>query len=351
MAHDTLLIFNRSKVPKQGFMGCSSSKSDVPESAERDKLPDKEEKSAPSSPVKGNNDVAADGATPNLVRTASKLDAAEVRRDRLSVRYQAKELEGQRSSATLRRSNSSTPFEKAQIGIHTRIGVMPGPRGNANAKINQDRGALCWPFHGTLNEALLCVFDGHGPKGEKASEFCMVTLPEMLEADYASLKKECFALVSIVHNSGLRYIMHTQDPGGTLSRNIIQLDQMFLTGEHKSIAMSCGTTSNVLYMRGEPYNEVLNASQETSARHPNYTCPCLRIYAYRCLALLYVTSRHSYWPCPAIVCRTMVIKHFSSVGCSLRREIHSKHRSNCCQNSRSQAEAIRQDGRIDALQH
>jgi len=159
--------------------------------------------------------------------SASTLDADEVRNQRMSVRYQAKELEERALRNSGRRS--SAPFDKSRIGTHTRHGVMPGPRGSANAKINQDRGVLCWPFHGTLNEALLCVFDGHGPKGEKASEFCMTTLPEMLEADHAALAK---------------------DPVECLSRNIIKMDEMFLTGEHKNIAMSCGTTSNVLFMSG-----------------------------------------------------------------------------------------------------
>ena len=28
---------------------------------------------------------------------------------------------------------------------------------------------VCWPFNGSYNQALLCVFDGHGSKGEQAS--------------------------------------------------------------------------------------------------------------------------------------------------------------------------------------
>ncbi len=100
----------------------------------------------------------------------------EVRHVRLSVRYQSKELVSNRASR-----RSSTPFDRARIGTHTRHGIMPGPRGFSAAKINQDRGVVCWPFNGSYNQALLCVFDGHGSKGERASEFCMKTIPELLE--------------------------------------------------------------------------------------------------------------------------------------------------------------------------
>jgi len=158
-------------------------------------------------------------------------DLEQVKAHRTSVRYQAKEVDkdrGSRSTGNQRRS--SAPFDKAHIGTKTRHGVMPGPRGIANAKINQDRGVVCWPFAGSLNEALLCVFDGHGPKGEKASEFCMTHLPEMLENDHAAL---------------------VADPVACLTKNICELDKKLFASSIGHIAMSCGTTSNVLYMKGD----------------------------------------------------------------------------------------------------
>jgi len=210
-------------------MGCSSSKAAEEPTTE---APAEAAKETPSAQPASAEPAAAAGTNqppspPKQVQSASTLDADEVRRDRMSIKYQAKELKGEGAEKSARRS--SAPFDKARIGSHTRHGVMPGPRGTANAKINQDRGVVCWPFHGTLNEALLCVFDGHGPKGEKASEFCMTELPAMLEQDHAALKK---------------------DPEEALTRNIIQLDKNFLTGVNKNIAMSCGTTSNVLFLRG-----------------------------------------------------------------------------------------------------
>jgi len=172
------------------------------------------------------SDVVPSDGPPSVkkVTSASTLDADEVQKKRLSISYQAKEVE---RGSTGRRS--SAPFDKAHIGTKTRHGVMPGPRGTANAKINQDRGVVCWPFHGSLNEALLCVFDGHGSKGELASEFCMKKLPELLEADHDAL---------------------VADPVACLTKNIIQLDKLLLGGDLGGLAMSMGTTSNVLYMKG-----------------------------------------------------------------------------------------------------
>lgn len=57
-------------------------------------------------------------------------DRELVKNNRLSVRYQAKEI-----FSSARRS--SAKFDKARIGTHTLHGVMPGPRGRAEAKINQ----------------------------------------------------------------------------------------------------------------------------------------------------------------------------------------------------------------------
>jgi len=147
------------------------------------------------------------------------------RNPRLSIKYQSKELSGRMGSR-----RSSTPFDRARIGTHTRHGVMPGPRGFSAAKINQDRGVVCWPFNGSYNQALLCVFDGHGSKGERASEFCMKHIPESLEAEAKSLK---------------------EDPSATLSRVVIQTDKDLLAmPELGRLAMTCGTTSTVCYFHG-----------------------------------------------------------------------------------------------------
>jgi len=144
----------------------------------------------------------------------------------MSIRYQAKELG---TSGRLSKSRTSATFDKSLIGTATKHGISPGPRGVGAAKINQDRGAVCFPYNGSHNQALLCIFDGHGRLGEKASEFCMTTVPELLEADHELL---------------------ASDPPACLSKNIIQTDKLLLGGEMGKIAMGCGTTSTVCYMRG-----------------------------------------------------------------------------------------------------
>jgi hypothetical protein len=89
-----------------------------------------------------------------------------VKERKLSVKYQSKELERERSSSAsspVLTKRTSAQFEPSRLGTSTLHGVMPGPkRGSAaKAKVNQDRGVVCWPFCGSYNEALLCIFDGH----------------------------------------------------------------------------------------------------------------------------------------------------------------------------------------------
>ena len=106
---------------------------------------------------------------------AQEIDVQEVKAQRLSIRYQAQEVD--RASG----GENKGGLDRSIIGTHTKHGMMPALRGGGAAKINQDRGVICFPFHGSFDEALFCVFDGHGPKGEQASEFCMKTMPELLE--------------------------------------------------------------------------------------------------------------------------------------------------------------------------
>ena len=160
-------------------MGCINSKKSKLEFVVQS--PGPEGSSLPSIPPKQAGEEGLGRLLPASKKPPSLDDARnsdEVRMPRLSVKYQSKELSSRGSSASRR---SSTPFDRARIGTHTRHGIMPGPRGFSAAKINQDRGVVCWPFNGSYNQALLCVFDGHGSKGERASEFCMKTVPELLE--------------------------------------------------------------------------------------------------------------------------------------------------------------------------
>ena len=102
---------------------------------------------------------------------------------RLSVRYSARDQSSGRTSSR-RNSRGSAPFDRSRIGVHTKHGLRPGPRGQSAAKINQDRGVVCWPYNNSFNQALLCIFDGHGRNGEKVSEYCTTTVPEVRPASH-----------------------------------------------------------------------------------------------------------------------------------------------------------------------
>ena len=198
-------------------MGCGGSKA-VKEAAPSDTS--KRLAEAPPA-TNENNDVDAatqdnkaqensDAGAASGTSTRTLDESGSLRRE-VSVRYQAREMPSSRRSMSRRRSysTSAAPFDEAQVGTHTRHGIMPGPRGFSAAKINQDRGVVCWPFNGSCNQALLCIFDGHGSKGEVVSEFCMKTVPELLEAEPDALQA---------------------DPPGFLTKSIIKCDELLFAG-------------------------------------------------------------------------------------------------------------------------
>ena len=125
-------------------------------------------------------DDAPSGASPLLPTEGGKggsggafQDAAAGRR---SIVHKSQELEGE--------FTEDAPFDDAMIGTVTRHGIAPARgAGGSKAKINQDRGVVCWPFNGSHNQALLCVFDGHGMQGERISDFCAMEVPKRLEGD------------------------------------------------------------------------------------------------------------------------------------------------------------------------
>jgi len=144
---------------------------------------------------------------------------------RRSVAHQAPEVDGRKSVTT---------FDTARVGVLTRHGIAPARGASgvvSKAKINQDRGVVCWPFNGSHNQALLCIFDGHGMQGERVSEWCMNQIPVRLEAARATL---------------------AANPPQALSQTIIQMDKTLLS--HQTIgpiARGAGTTSNVLYFKAK----------------------------------------------------------------------------------------------------
>ena len=125
----------------------------------------------------------ATGVSKGAVPTSSTEDV-DIRRR--SIMYKAPEV-GQGGQL-----DCETPFDDKFIGMLTRHGIAPtrGAGAPAKAKINQDRGLVCWPFNGSHNQALLCVFDGHGLSGERISEWCAADLPIRLEGDRDELGKD-----------------------------------------------------------------------------------------------------------------------------------------------------------------
>jgi hypothetical protein len=112
---------------------------------------------------------------------------------RRSVAHQSPEIDGG--------SRKGTTFSTKQIGTLTRHGIAPtrGASGvTSKAKINQDRGLVCWPFNGSYDQALLCIFDGHGMQGERISQWCMDQIPGRLEESEARLANDT---VGCLHDS------------------------------------------------------------------------------------------------------------------------------------------------------
>lgn len=203
--------------PNSGMTASSSTRSAAGRASDTESLTDSLGRLLPGS--KSAADLRAGPTTPP-------------RNPRLSVKYQSKEMSGSSLLRTSSGRSSSRPSHHGNlIGTHTRHGLMPGQRGFTTAKINQDRGVVCWPFNGSFNQALLCVFDGHGSKGEKASEFCMHHIPAFLENDEG------------------RQSLRT-DPIEALRRACIHTDESLFASELGRTAMTCGTTSTVLYLNG-----------------------------------------------------------------------------------------------------
>lgn len=86
------------------------------------------------------------------------------------------------------KKKDSLPFPLEFVGTYSCHGVEPGMRqGETSAKINQDRGCVCYPFGMEGNvpyqQALFCVYDGHGALGDRVSHFVMNKIQEELESN------------------------------------------------------------------------------------------------------------------------------------------------------------------------
>ena len=204
---------------------------------------------------------AEDGGPGGLRSSTSAIkggvQSQEVKERKLSIAFTSQELniapEGGEAAPTER---ASAQFEPRRIGTHTLHGVMPGPKkGSAKAKVNQDRGSVVWPFAGSYNEALLCIFDGHGSRGERASEFCMTRLPQVLEKSHDAL---------------------LADPASALSDAFVAVDEELRhESPHRRHMEASGTTATVVYLRGTEMwvawvgdSRAIRVQQEAPAAQP-----------------------------------------------------------------------------------
>ena len=174
------------------------------------------------------------GPTPEAKQETRTVPASfQPNRDdsgRGSIAFQACELVSTRGSAAdgIRKS---AVFDTPSIGTCTKHGTAPvrGSR-TGQAKINQDRGVVCWPYNGSTGQALFAIFDGHGKQGEKVSEFCMTTIPKLLESQ-----------PSLASADAVPAALHT---------TIVECDRQLMEGDLQGVARTAGTTSTVCYLRG-----------------------------------------------------------------------------------------------------
>lgn len=186
--------------------------------------------------------ASADGVVLSLSDRANSAlkdgtQSDEVKRRSISITYKAQELREPDAQEPEIEGRQSAIFNEQRIGTSTCHGFMPMPAPGkkkattSKAKINQDRGLLCWPFCGSYNEALLCVFDGHGSRGEKAAEYCTKTLPQLLADDQDALRA---------------------DPAACLKANILRMDEQLRTESDCWRHMhGSGTTASIVYMRAD----------------------------------------------------------------------------------------------------
>ena len=121
------------------------------------------------------------------------------------------------------------PFPKDKIGLNSNHGIKPSASfSGVTAKINQDRGLVSYPFCNDPRQILLAVYDGHGPHGEKISEFASFTYVELLEAEASALET---------------------DTEGCMLRNMVKCDEL-IRKNRKMPSHDSGTTAIVARLHG-----------------------------------------------------------------------------------------------------
>ena len=128
------------------------------------------------------------------------------------------------------KKKDTLPFPMDMVGTYSCHGVEPGMRqGETSAKINQDRGCVVYPFGMAgkdYEQALFCVYDGHGALGDKVSHYVMNNVQEKLEA-HAQLDS---------------------NPGDALKETFVTVDKALQADKSIDAELS-GTTAVVVLVR------------------------------------------------------------------------------------------------------
>ena len=136
---------------------------------------------------------------------------------------QAREL-GTTSSACAR-----PLFPRHIVGMFSCHGVEPSPNAEGTvSKINQDRGSFTYPFADDENQALFCVFDGHGKCGDVVSHVVMLEMQKRLAAA----------------------LRESDDPSDVLERVFIEIDEALPQLIGSNACENSGTTGVVVLLRG-----------------------------------------------------------------------------------------------------
>jgi len=152
------------------------------------------------------------------------------------------------------------PFPLEAVGTYSCHGVEPGQRqGETSAKINQDRGAVSYPYGPDGKFALFMVFDGHGANGDKCSHYAMNSiesdLEEKLNKDPAQNKAKLLKEVFVSVDKKLKEDRTIDsDLSGTTA--VVILYEFLGDGKAKLWAANVGDSRAVLQSSGKKVTDI-----------------------------------------------------------------------------------------------
>lgn len=209
------------------------------------------------------------------------------------------------------------PFPPQALGFFSRHGIEPSfmDSGNVMAKINQDRGCVVFPFNSSEEEALFCVFDGHGAGGEYVSAYTMSEIISRLEnhpklaRDPSKALKEVFVDVDFSMADGISEGTKSFSPLICGTTAVV----VYLKGTDMYIA-NAGDSKAVIYAFGEEQGQPTLVSKPLTTDHkPDDPIERARIENYGG----YVSEP----PAPGLSARVWLDPHHRQVGLAMSRSI------------------------------